>query len=126
MKTIINTDKAPAPIGPYNQAILTGNTLYLSGQIALNPSTGELVLNSLKEETTQVMENLNAVLTAAGMSFENVVKSTIFLTDMNNFTEINKVYAQYFKEENAPARETVAVAGLPKSVNIEISMIAVR
>jgi len=126
MKTIIKTDNAPAPIGPYNQAVLAGNTLYVSGQIALNPSNGELVLNSLKEETTQVMENLKAVLTATGMTFENVVKSTIFLSDMNHFTEINKVYAQYFDEENAPARETVAVSGLPKSVNIEISMIAVK
>lgn len=126
MKTIIKTDNAPAPIGPYNQAILAGNTLYISGQIALNPSTGDLVLNSLEEETTQVMENLKAVLTSAGMSFENVVKSTIFLSDMNNFTEINKVYSKYFNEKNAPARETVAVAGLPKSVNIEISMIAVK
>src|SRR5690606_25997873 len=113
MKTIIKTVNAPAPIGPYNQAVLAGNTLYLSGQIGLNPSTGELVLNSLKEETTQVMENLKAVLTAAGLTFENVVKSTIFLSDMNNFTEINKVYSEYFNEENAPARETVAVAGLP-------------
>ncbi len=126
MKTIIKTVNAPAPIGPYNQAVLAGNTLYLSGQIGLNPSTGELVLNSLKEETTQVMENLKAVLTAAGLTFENVVKSTIFLSDMNNFTEINKVYSEYFNEENAPARETVAVVGLPKAVNIEISMIAVK
>src|SRR5690606_29763547 len=126
MKTIIKTDNAPAPIGPYNHAVLAGNTLYVSGQIALNPSNGELVLNSLKEDTTQTMENLKAVLTATGMTFENVVKSTIFLSDMNHFTEINKVYAQYFDEENAPARETVAVSGLPKSVNIEISMIAVK
>lgn len=126
MKKIIKTDNAPAPIGPYNQAVLVGNTLYISGQIALNPSTGDLVLNSLEEETTQVMENLKAVLTAAGMSFENVVKSTIFLSDMDDFIKINKVYSAYFKEENAPARETVAVAGLPKSVNVEISMIAVK
>lgn len=126
MKTIINTPNAPAPIGPYNQAILTGNTLYISGQIAFDPKTNELVLDSIAMETKQVMQNLEAVLTAADMTFENVVKSSIFISDMNNFGQINAVYAEYFDAETAPARETVEVANLPKFVNVEISMIAVR
>lgn len=126
MKKIIITDKAPAPIGPYNQAVLVGNTLYTSGQIALNPQTMELVLETIEAETTQVMENMKAVLEAAGMTFENVVKSTIFIMDMNNFALINSVYGSYFDEKTAPARETVQVAGLPKGVNIEISMIAIN
>jgi 2-iminobutanoate/2-iminopropanoate deaminase len=126
MKKIITTDKAPAPIGPYNQAVLTGNTLYTSGQIAMNPETGELVLNSIKEETRQVMENMKQVLLAAEMTFENVVKTSIFISDMHNFSEINEAYGAYFNEETAPARETVEVANLPKSVNVEISAIAVK
>lgn len=126
MKTIIFTEKAPAPIGPYNQAVLTGNTLYTSGQIAINPATGELVTNTIEKETKQVMENLKAVLKAANMTFENVIKSTIFISDMNDFTAINSIYGAYFDEKSAPARETVQVAGLPKNVNVEISMIAVR
>ncbi|UAM99309.1 RidA family protein [Polaribacter litorisediminis] len=126
MKKIIKTSKAPAPIGPYNQAILSGNTLYTSGQIALHPETGELVLASIKAETKQVMENMKEVLAAADMTFENVVKSSIFISDMNNFSEINSIYGNYFNEENAPARETVEVANLPKFVNVEISMIAVK
>ena len=126
MKKIITTTKAPAPIGPYNQAILSGNTLYTSGQIALHTETGELVLDSIKSETKQVMENMKAVLEAAEMSFQNVVKTSIFISDMNNFNEINKVYATYFDEKTAPARETVEVANLPKFVNVEISMIAVK
>ncbi|WP_158838552.1 Rid family detoxifying hydrolase [Polaribacter sp. L3A8] len=126
MKIIITTTKAPAPIGPYNQAVLSGNTLYTSGQIAINPDTGELVLDSIKEETTQVMENLKEVLAAADMTFENVIKTSIFISDMNNFGEINAVYAAYFNEETAPARETVEVANLPKFVNVEISAIAVK
>ena len=125
-KKIISTSGAPLPIGPYNQAILTGNTLYTSGQIALDTKTGELVLNSIKAETTKVMENLKAVLNAAEMTFENVVKVSIFITDMNNFSDINEIYALYFNEETAPARETVEVANLPKYVNVEISMIAVK
>jgi len=125
MKTIINTEKAPAPIGPYNQAVLKGNTLYASGQIALNPETMELVLGNIDEETKQVMENLKAILEAAGMTFENVVKTTIFISDMNDFARINLVYGSYFNEKTAPARETVQVACLPKNVNVEISMIAV-
>ncbi|MGJ8744699.1 RidA family protein [Polaribacter sp.] len=126
MKKIITTTKAPAPIGPYNQAVLSGNTLYTSGQIAINPETGELVLDSILKETTQVMENLKEVLAAAEMTFENVIKTSIFISDMNNFGEINAVYGQYFNEETAPARETVEVANLPKFVNVEISAIAVK
>jgi 2-iminobutanoate/2-iminopropanoate deaminase len=126
MKKIINTSKAPAPIGPYNQAILVGNTLYTSGQIALHPETMELVLDDIKTETKQVMENMKAVLEAANMSFENVIKASIFISDMNNFSQINDVYGQYFDEATAPARETVEVSNLPKFVNVEISMIAVK
>ena len=125
MKKIINTAKAPAPIGPYNQAILIGNTLYTYGQIALNSISMELVLDDIEPETFQVMQNLKAVLDAAGMSFDNVVKSTIFITNMNDFTKINSVYGKFFDENSAPARETVQVAGLPKGVNVEISMIAI-
>lgn len=126
MKTIINTLKAPAPIGPYNQAVLTGNTLYTSGQIALNAETGDLVMESIQVETKQVMENLKAVLEAAEMTFENVIKTSIFISDMHNFSQINEVYAQYFDTNSAPARETVEVANLPKFVNVEISIIAVK
>lgn len=126
MKKIITTTKAPAPIGPYNQAVLTGNTLYTSGQIAINPGNGELVLDTIKAETKQVMENMKQVLLAAEMTFENVIKSSIFISDMNNFAEINAVYGEYFNNETAPARETVEVANLPKFVNVEISMIAVK
>ena len=126
MKTIINTPNAPAPIGPYNQAVLTGNTLYTSGQIAINVTSGELVLDSISSETEQVMQNLKAVLEAADMTFENVIKSSIFISDMNNFSHINDIYSKYFNAETAPARETVEVANLPKFVNVEISMIAVK
>ena len=126
MKKIIYTDKAPAPIGPYNQAVLVGNTLYTSGQIALNPATMELVLDDIETETKQVMENMKAVLAAADMTFENVIKTTIFIMNMGDFTGINAVYGSYFDEATAPARETVQVACLPKNVNIEISMIAVK
>lgn len=125
MKKIIFTEKAPSPIGPYSQAVLSGNTLYVSGQIPLNPDSGELILTSIEEQTKQVMENLNAVLYEAGMSFDNVVKTTIFITDMNDFSKINGVYGNYFSENNAPARETVQVSRLPKDVNVEISVIAV-
>lgn len=126
MKKIIYTDKAPAPIGPYNQAVLVGNTLYTSGQIALNPATMELVLDDIETETKQVMENMKAVLAAADMTFENVIKTTIFIMNMGDFTRINTIYGSYFDEATAPARETVQVACLPKNVNIEISMIAVK
>ena len=126
MKKIINTTHAPAPIGPYNQAVLVNNILYTSGQIALNPITMELVLDDIKTETKQVMENLKAVLKAADMTFENVFKTSIFISDMHNFSKIDEVYATYFNEETAPARETVEVANLPKFVNVEISMMAIK
>ena len=124
MKKIITTPNAPAPIGPYNQAVLSKGVLYISGQIPLDPASMELVEGDLEAETVQVMENLKAILEAAGMTFDQVVKSSIFLKDMNNFAQINKVYGSYFNEDTAPARETVEVANLPKFVNIEISMIA--
>jgi 2-iminobutanoate/2-iminopropanoate deaminase len=126
MKKIIFTEKAPAPIGPYSQAVMVGNTLYTSGQIALNPSTTELVMDTIEAETEQVMENLKALLEAAEMTFENVYKTTIFITNMHDFARINAVYSRYFNEETAPARETVQVAALPKFVNIEIAMMATR
>ncbi|CAM1339958.1 Rid family detoxifying hydrolase [Tenacibaculum aestuarii] len=126
MKKIITTSKAPAPIGPYNQAVLSGNTLYTSGQIAINPETGELVLDSIEAETKQVMQNMKEVLAAADMTFENVIKTSIFISDMHNFSKINAVYGEYFDDATAPARETVEVANLPKFVNVEISMIAVK
>ena len=126
MKKIIKTSKAPAPIGPYNQAILSGNTLYTSGQIAIDPSSGKLKIDTIKEETLLVMENMKAVLAAADMTFENVVKTSIFISNMTNFSEINEVYGSYFNEDTAPARETVEVANLPKFVNVEISMIAIK
>lgn len=122
-KQIIITKNAPAPIGPYNQAILAGNTLYVSGQIPIDPATGELVQGSVEEEAKLVMKNLEAVLSEAGFGFENIVKTTIFLRDMGDFAVVNEVYGRYFGED-APARETVAVAGLPKNVNVEISVIA--
>ncbi len=125
-KKIITTTKAPAPIGPYNQAILSGNTLYTSGQIGINPESGELILDSIEAETKQVMENLKAVLDAAEMTFENVIKTSIFVADMHQFAKINAIYGTYFNEATAPARETVEVANLPKFVNIEVSMIAVK
>lgn len=125
MKQIINTKKAPSPIGPYSQAVMKGNTLFTSGQIAINPENGELVLSNIKEETKQVMENIKALLTEAGMGFEHVVKSSIFISDMNNFSLINEVYGNYFQSD-FPARETVQVARLPKDVNVEISVIAIK
>ncbi|MFL5809675.1 MAG: RidA family protein [Flavisolibacter sp.] len=124
-KTIINTKNAPAPIGPYNQAIIVGNTIYISGQICLDASTGNLKNKDIQEETHQVMQNLKAILQDAGMNFNNIVKTTIFITDMNSFSEINEVYGKYF-DGDFPARETVQVSALPKFVNVEISMIAVR
>lgn len=124
MKQIINTPKAPAPIGPYSQAVKVGNMLFTSGQIALHPDTMELVLDDIAAETRQVMENMKAVLEAAGMDFSHVVKTSIFLMDMANFAAVNEVYGTYFDDATAPARETVQVAGLPKGVNVEISMIA--
>ena len=126
MKKIIYTPNAPEPLGPYNQAVLVGNTLYASGQIPIDPKTNELVSGTIEEETHQVMKNLKAVLETAGMTFENVVKTNIFLSDINLFAKVNAVYAEYFDEKTAPARETVEVANLPKLVNIEISCIAVE
>ncbi len=126
MKKIINTKNAPAPIGPYNQAVFAGNMFYISGQIAIQPSTGELLTDDLEKETTLVLENLKAILTEAGLSLTDVVKTSIFMSDMNNFGKINEVYARYFDAETAPARETVEVANLPKFVNVEISAIALK
>lgn len=125
MKQIINTTNAPVPIGPYSQAVLVNGTLYASGQIAINPQTGKLVLDDIKSETKQVMENLKAVLQASEMNFSNVVKASIFISDMNNFAQINEVYGSYFTEK-FPARETVQVSRLPKDVHVEISVIAVK
>ena len=125
MKKIIETANAPAPIGPYNQAVMAGNFLFISGQIPLDPATGELVAGDIRKETEQVMENLKAILIEAGLNFEKVVKTSIFVKDMGQFSEINEVYATYFKVSEAPARETVEVANLPKYVRIEISMIAI-
>ena len=126
MKKIINTNNAPAPIGPYNQAVLSGNTLYISGQIPMDATTGKLIEGDIKKETKQSMENLGAILKAADMTFDHVVKSSIFLKDMHQFSEVNEVYGTYFDAANAPARETVEVANLPKFVRVEISMIAVK
>jgi len=126
-KQIINTSSAPAPIGPYNQAILAGDMLFISGQICIDPSTGTLKNQDIQQETHQVMHNLRSILTAADMSFHHVVKTTIFITDMNRFSEINEVYGKYFDSNSSfPARETVQVSALPKFVNVEISMIAVK
>ena len=125
MRKIIQTAAAPAPIGPYNQAVQVGSTLYISGQIGLNPTTMEWVNDSIENETRQVLDNLEAVLAAANMTFDNVVKSSIFLDDMAHFETVNTIYGSCFNNETAPARETVAVKTLPKSVRVEISMIAV-
>ena len=124
-KKIINTPSAPAPIGPYNQAVKVNGTLYISGQICIDPASGNMKNRDVQEETHQVMHNLKSILDAAGMTFSNVVKTTIFITDMNRFSEINEVYGKYF-EGDFPARETVQVSALPKFVNVEISMIAVQ
>jgi len=122
-KKIINTANAPAPIGPYNQAVQSGNILFVSGQIPINPATNELVQDSIAAETHQVMQNLKAILTEANITFEHVLKTTIFLSDMSLFAEVNNIYGSYFSKD-FPARETVAVKGLPKGVNVEISVIA--
>ena len=125
MKKIIKTENAPKPIGPYNQAVIAGNYMFMSGQIALNPKTGDLILNNIVDETVQVMENLKAVLDEANLSFENVVKTTIFLSSMDDFKSVNEVYGSYLTDDTAPARETVEVSKLPVGVNVEISMIAI-
>ncbi|MFT5833982.1 MAG: 2-iminobutanoate/2-iminopropanoate deaminase [Cognaticolwellia sp.] len=124
MKQIVNTENAPSPVGPYNQAIIANGMLFLSGQIAINPVTKELVLDDIKNETRQVMTNIMAVLHEAGATFENVVKVTIFMADMGDYSDINDVYSEYFDNDKAPAREAVAVKTLPKNANVEISVIA--
>jgi 2-iminobutanoate/2-iminopropanoate deaminase len=124
-KKIITTKNAPAPIGPYNQAIIVKDTIYISGQVCIDPSTGNLKNRDIQEETHQVMQNLKAILQEAGMTFNDVVKTTIFITDMNRFSEVNEIYGKYFSE-SFPARETVQVSALPKFVNVEISMIGVK
>ena len=125
MKNVINTINAPAPIGPYSQAITAGNFVFVSGQVAINPSTNELVLDDIKTETKQVMENIKFILTEAGIDFSNIVKTSIFLKDMQSFSQVNEVYGAYFKDL-FPARETIQVAGLPKNVNVEISVTAFK
>lgn len=124
MKQIINTTQAPAPVGPYNQSVKRGNLLFVSGQIAIDPTTGNLVDETIEAETHQVMKNIQAILTEAGMTFENILKASVFVSEMGNYSRINAVYAEYFDERTAPARELVEVANLPKYVNIEISVIA--
>ena len=125
MKNVINTINAPAPIGPYSQAIAVGNFVFLSGQIAINPTTNELILGDIQSETKQVMENIKSILTEAGIDFSNIVKTSIFLKDMQSFSQVNEVYGAYFKDQ-FPTRETVQVAGLPKNVNVEISVTAFK
>jgi 2-iminobutanoate/2-iminopropanoate deaminase len=126
MKRIINTSNAPKPIGPYNQAVISGDLMFISGQVAFDPNTDELVLDDIQTETKQVMENLKSILEEANLSFKNVVKTTIFLSDMDDFQQVNEVYGSYFSNDQAPARETVEVSRLPKDVNVEISMIAYK
>ncbi len=125
-KKIVFTDQAPEPIGPYSQAVWAGDMLYISGQIAINPETGELIIDNIDEEATQVMENLKSILAEAGLNFSNVVKSSIFLYSMDDFNKVNEIYSGYFNNVSAPARETVEVSALPKGVNVEISMIAYK
>ena len=125
-RSIINTPSAPSPVGPYNQSVLAGNTLYISGQIALHPPTGDLIMSTIEEETDQVMRNLGEILKAADMSYDHIVKCSVFVKDMGMYGRINAVYAKYFDEATAPARELVEVGNLPKYVNVEISAIAVK
>ena len=124
MKKIITSKNAPSPIGPYNQAVIANGFMYISGQVGMNPKTGKIIKDTISEETEQVMKNLSSILNEASISFENVVKTTIFLSDMNDFSLVNEVYGKYFEEDTAPARETVQVSKLPLGVNVEISMIA--
>ena len=124
MKKIITSKNAPSPIGPYNQAVIANGFMFISGQVGMNPKTGKIVEDSISDETEQVMENLSSILNEASISFKNVVKTTIFLSDMNDFSSVNEVYGKYFDEDIAPARETVQVSKLPLGVNVEISMIA--
>ena len=125
MKKIINTNKAPLPVGPYNQAVMVKNTLYISGQVALNPSNNELIQGSIAEESHQIMKNIESILKEAGLDFKNVVRSKIYLTDMSNFSKVNEVYGSYFEKGHEPARTTIEVSGLPLGVDVEIDMIAV-
>ena len=125
MKKAINTNKAPLPVGPYNQAILVDKTLYISGQVALNPENNELIQGSIEDETIQIMKNIKSILNEAGLDFKNVVRSKIYLTDMNNFSKVNQVYGSYFEKNYEPARTTLEVSGLPLGVDVEIDMIAV-
>ena len=125
MKKIINTKKAPLPVGPYSQAIMVNNTLYISGQVALNPENNELIEDSVEKESYQIMENIKSILNETGLSFKNVVRSKIYLTDMNNFSKVNQVYGSYFEKGQEPARTTIEVSGLPLGVGVEIDMIAV-
>ena len=125
MKKAINTNKAPLPVGPYNQAVMVKNTLYISGQVALNPTNNELIQGSIKEETHQIMKNIESILKEASLGFKNVVRSKIYLTDMSNFSKVNEVYGSYFEKGHEPARTTIEVNGLPLDVDVEIDMIAV-
>ena len=125
MKKAINTNKAPLPVGPYNQAVLVDKTLYISGQVALNPENNELIQGSIEDETIQIMKNIKSILNEAGLDFKNVVRSKIYLTDMNNFSKVNQVYGSYFEKNYEPARTTLEVSGLPLGVDVEIDMIAV-
>ena len=125
MKKIIKTDNAPKPIGPYNQAVIAGDYMFISGQIALNPKNGKLITDDINRETTQVMENLKAILSESSLTFDNVVKTTIFLSSMDNFSTVIEIYGSYLDKGNAPAMETVEVSKLPAGVNVEISMIAI-
>ena len=125
MKKAINTNKAPLPVGPYNQAVMIKNTLYISGQVALNPANNELIQGSIDEESHQIMKNIESILKEAGLDFKNVVRSKIYLTDMSNFSKVNEVYGSYFEKGHEPARTTIEVNGLPLDVDVEIDMIAV-
>jgi len=125
MKKAINTNKAPLPVGPYNQAVMVKNTLYISGQVALNPTNNELIQGSIDEESHQIMKNIESILKEAGLDFKNVVRSKIYLTDMGNFSKVNEVYGSYFEKGHEPARTTIEVSGLPLGVDVEIDMIAV-
>jgi len=125
MKKAINTNKAPMPVGPYNQAVMVKNTLYISGQVALNPTNNELIQGSIDEESHQIMKNIESILKEAGLDFKNVVRSKIYLTDMSNFSKVNEVYGSYFEKGHEPARTTIEVSGLPLGVDVEIDMIAV-
>ena len=125
MKKAINTNKAPLPVGPYNQAVMIKNTLYISGQVALNPTNNELIQGSIDEESHQIMKNIESILKEAGLDFKNVVRSKIYLSDMSNFSKVNEVYGSYFEKGHEPARTTIEVSGLPLGVDVEIDMIAV-